>query len=472
VSIKSCNNFTATFDRVFEQTVQTLEELVRIPSVSVNPTDLSIIDQSAEFVLKLFQNEGIEAKIVSAPRENGQQGNPAIIGVSGDVDPNKPTILLYAHHDVQPAQHPENWETDPFEPVRKVTADGERLFGRGSADDGAGLVSHLGVLRLYKQLGKELPVNFKVFIEGEEECGSPSFPNFIEQYKDKLQADVIIVADSGNWAVGVPAITTTLRGVCTIDLELSVLEHAIHSGMSSGPIIDANALLMRLISSIWDDKGNVSVPGLFWVESEPADSIDFAEADFRKDVGLLDGVQLAGTGTIAGRIWNKPSVAVIGFDATPVNKASNVFAPTARARLSLRVPPRQDSAEAAHYLKEYLESKVPFGAHFKWTLQECGPGFVADVDSTAAVALKASLEEAFGAGVVYSGMGGSIPFTADLKRVFPKAEVLLIGVEDPDSRAHSDNESVHLGDLKKVLLAEVLLLEKLSQVAQGGGNHE
>lgn len=455
-------------DEVFALAVRTLESFVRIPFVSNGENDPELMRTSASFVSETLTAAGLKVQYASAPKDDGEEGNTAVIGylgagANGEIDPSKKTVLLYAHHDVQPVQKPENWDTPPFEPVRVQTAQGERLFGRGSADDGAGIVAHLGALKLAQSSGKPLGVNVKVFIEGEEEIGSPSFVNFLEKYRDELAADVIIVADSGNWAVGVPAITTTLRGVCTIDVRLDVLEHSIHSGMSSGPIIDANALLMMAITKIWDERGEVRVPGLLGTLSNPVPepTVDYTLPDFQNDTSLLDGVELAGSGTITGRIWNKPSICVIGFDATPTAKASNVFAPSAKARLSLRVSPGQNPEEAGRALMKHLESAAPFNARVTTTLLEAGPGFQADIASPGAVAFKQALEEGFEHDVVYAGMGGSIPFTADLKKAFPGAEVLLAGVEDPDSRAHSDNESVSLDDLKKVIASEYLLLEKL-----------
>ncbi|MDR2083068.1 MAG: M20/M25/M40 family metallo-hydrolase [Candidatus Ancillula trichonymphae] len=479
MSIRDTQDFEAVFQSVYEDAVANLEKLIRIPSVSVGVTrespEFANIVKSAEVVSKLLTELGVENKVVSADvvDENSggsRPGNPAVIGVlgaesSGELDESKPTVLLYAHHDVQPVQHPENWETDPFEPTHIESPSGPRLFGRGAADDGAGLVAHLGVVELYRVLNVQLPVNLKIFIEGEEECGSPSFSNFIKKYQNELSADVTVVADSGNWAVGVPAITTTLRGIATIDVELGVLEHTIHSGMLSGPIIDANSLLMRTISSVWDDQGNVIVEGLLGSQGNelPETTVDYTFDQFAKDSSLLEGAALTGSGTISGRIWNKPSVTVIGFDATETKSASNVFAASARARLSLRVAPGQDSVQAARVLCDYLSKNVPFGAKFTYEVLESGPSFIADTQTDATCVLKDALEQAFGEEVVYAGMGGSIPFVADLKETFEGADVLLVGVEDPDSRAHSDNESVHLGDLKKIILALGLLLEKLGE---------
>lgn len=473
MSIKPTDNIsTEILDKVYNEGVQTLEELIKIPSVSVNATesDLANIQKSADYLTELFSAEGLRISQASANKSDGTVGNVALIGYrgaseDGSIDSSKPTVLLYAHHDVQPS-NPETWATDPYTPVYKTCSDGERLFGRGSADDGAGIILHLSILRYYNQLIesgkiKNFPINIKIFIEGEEENGSPSFANFIKKYQDELNADVIIVADSGNWAVGTPAITTTLRGVATIELDLQILKHPVHSGMYSGPIIDANSLLMMTISSIWDKDGNIVVAGLKQEDNEP--EIDYTFDDFKKDSGLLDGVELAGSGKISGRLWNKPTVTVIGFDATKVDQSSNVLANKARARLSLRVPPSQTPKEAADALISHLQTNVPFNAKFDAKILETGPGFKADITSNSAQKLANALTEGFQKDVVYSGMGGSIPFTADLSETFPGAEILLVGVEDPDSRAHSDDESVNLGDLKKVIHSGVLLVENLAK---------
>jgi acetylornithine deacetylase/succinyl-diaminopimelate desuccinylase-like protein len=453
---------------VFDQCLRILKDFVSIPFVSNGENNSELMRQSVNFVQEQFIGENIKTQVVHSTIDGQKPGNLAIIGykgagIGGEVDPNKPTVLLYAHHDVQPVQHPENWETAPW----TATQIGERLYGRGAADDGAGIVAHIGALKLLNQVFPDgnCPVNVKIFIEGEEEIGSPSFANFIKEFRSELAADVIVVADSGNWQVGVPAITTTLRGIVTIDVELKVLEHSVHSGMSSGPIVDANSLLMWTISSIWDTHtGEIVVSGLLGSRPNSAETpiteptVDYTEEQFRNDNGILDGVELAGSGTITGRIWAKPSVAVIGFDATSVEKSSNVFAPSARARLSLRVAPGQPPEEAAEALVNHLKRNVPLNAHFTTTIQETGPAFQADLTSPATAAFEQALETSFGTKPVRSGMGGSIPFTADLAEVFPDAQILLAGVEDPDSRAHSDNESVHLGDLKKLIHAEYLLL--------------
>jgi acetylornithine deacetylase/succinyl-diaminopimelate desuccinylase-like protein len=366
-----------------------------------------------------------------------------------------PTVLLYAHHDVQPTGSPAEWATSPFEPTQV----GDRLFGRGVADDKAGIVAHLGAIRA---LGDRLGVGVTVFVEGEEEVGSPTFVEFLHEHRELLAADVIVVADSANWAVGVPALTTSLRGLVDCVVEVSALEHAIHSGFFGGPVLDAPTLLARLIATLHDDEGSVAVAGLT-IAPDPA--VDYDEAALRSDASVLPGVRLAGTGPLTARLWSRPAISVIGMDVRSVAEASNTIAASARAKLSLRIAPGQDPAEAAAALRTHLEHHAPFGARVTVTDGERGQAFAATGDTAAMRAARKAFADAWGTEAVDIGVGGSIPFVADLLTVFPEAEILVTGVEDPDSRAHGANESVHLGELERVVLAEALLLARIGQDA-------
>lgn len=429
-----------------------LEALVRIPSVSAEAFDQSHVATSARAVADLLRDAGLpEVRILRAAKPDGGMGAPAVVARRPAPD-GAPTVLLYAHHDVQPPGDPATWDTDPFEPTRR----GERLYGRGAADDKAGLIAHLGALRA---LGDDLSCGVTVFVEGEEEAGSPSFRNFLAEHQDLLGADVIVVADSMNWKVGVPALTTSLRGLVDGHVEVRVLDHAVHSGMFGGPVLDAYTLLARLVATFHDDAGNVAVEGLV---TAPEPEVDYAEEDFRADSSLLPGTRLAGEGSIAGRLWCKPTLAVLGIDATPVDEASNTIAPSARAKLSLRLAPGQDPDVAARALAEHIAAHTPFGAQVTWTLKETGKPFLAPADSAGMRAARAAFATAWGTDPVDIGVGGSIPFIADLLEVFPHAAILVTGVEDPDTRAHGANESVHLGELEKVVLAEALLLAGLA----------
>jgi cysteinylglycine-S-conjugate dipeptidase len=428
-----------------------LETLVRIPSVSNVAFDQSQVEASAAAVADLFRGAGLDdVQILRATTEDGRPGAPAVVG-RRPAPAGAPTVMLYAHHDVQPPG--DGWQTEPFEPVER----GGRLFGRGAADDKAGVIAHVGALRV---LADDLGVGVTVFVEGEEEIGSPSFTAFLRAHREQLAADVIVVADSSNWKVGVPGLTTSLRGLVDCFVDVDVLDHAIHSGMYGGPVLDATTLLARLIATLHDEDGDVAVEGLV---SAADPTVDYDEADFRADAGLLGGVQLAGTGPLTARLWTRPAIAVIGFDAPRVETASNTIAPRATAKLSLRIAPGQDPVEAMVALRGHLESHAPFGAHVTVRDGELGKPFQAPADSPAMQAARAAFAAAWGTHPVDLGVGGSIPFIADLLDVYPDAAILVTGVEDPDSRAHGANESVHLGELEKVVLAEALLLDSLAR---------
>jgi len=445
-------DLTARTAAAFPRIRADLESLVRIPSVSAPAFDPQHLEDSATAVAELFRGAGLpEVEIVRVTGPDGRAGAPAVLA-HRPAPPGAPTVLLYAHHDVQPPGDPAGWTSPAFEPTER---DG-RLYGRGAADDKAGIMAHVGALRV---LGEELGVGVTVFSEGEEEVGSPTFRTFLETYRDRLAADVIVVADSSNWKVGVPGLTTSLRGLVDCTVELSVLDHAVHSGMFGGPVLDALTLMSRLVATLHDDDGNVAVPGL--VATDVAD-VEYPEEDLRADAGVLDGVRLAGTGPLAARMWTKPAISVIGLDATSVDHASNTIIPSARAKLSMRIAPGQDPAAAERALHEHLQANAPFGARVTVEPGETGQAFQAPADSPVMQAARWAFATAWGTDPVDLGIGGSIPFIADLSEVYPDAAILVTGVEDPDSRAHSENESVDLGELEKVVLAEALLLARLA----------
>ncbi|HUX71639.1 MAG TPA: dipeptidase [Cellulomonadaceae bacterium] len=429
-----------------------LEALVRIPSISNPAFDQSEVRATADAVAALLVGVGLpEVEILTAAGADGRQGAPAVVA-RRPAAPGRPTVVLYAHHDVQPTGDPAAWDTSPFEPTESAG----RLYGRGAADDKAGIVAHVGALRV---LGDELGIGVTVFVEGEEEIGSPTFTPFLHTYQDKLAGDVFVVADSANWRVGVPALTTSLRGLVDAEVEVAVLSHAVHSGFFGGPVLDALTVLARLIATLHDDAGDVAVEGLV-VGTDP--SVDYDEADLRADAAILDGVRLAGSGSLTARLWTRPALSVIGIDATSVAEASNTLAPRATAKLSLRIAPGQDPVLAMDALRRHLESHAPFGAQVTVRDGEAGKPYQAPADSVAMRVARAAFTEAWGVAPVDIGVGGSIPFIADLVDLFPHAAILVTGVEDPDSRAHGANESVHLGELEKVVLAEVLLLVGLA----------
>ncbi|WP_237685168.1 dipeptidase [Arthrobacter sunyaminii] len=444
----------------FPRTVEQLKSLVSIPGIAWDSFDPERLNESAEAVAALIRGAGLTDVQILRVDNNGKPGGPAVVARRPARD-GKPTVLLYAHHDVQPPGDLSLWETEPF----VATERNGRLYGRGAADDKAGIMAHIGALRaLDTVLGEDSGVGITLFIEGEEEAGSPTFRDFLETYRDLLEADVIVVADSGNWKVGVPALTTSLRGLVDGTVEVQVLDHAVHSGMFGGPVLDAPTLLARLISTFHNDAGDVAIEGL---ASSDTAAVEYAEADFREDSSVLDGVQLAGTGSIASRLWTKPALSIIGIDVPSVDMSSNTIQPKARAKFSLRLAPGQNPAEAMTAVERHVQSHAPFGAKVTFIPGEQGQAFATDTSAPAARTALWALREAWG-GVepVESGMGGSIPFIADLTELFPSAQILITGVEDPDSRAHSANESLDLGDFRNAVLAEALLLASLGQASK------
>lgn len=439
-----------------EQLLGELSELVAIPGVAWESFDPQDLERSAQAVRDLLAQLPFDTVDILRVEQDDRSGHPAVVARKAAAE-GFPTILLYAHHDVQPPGKRELWNTEPFQAVEK---DG-RLWGRGAADDKAGVMAHIGALRaFFEHWGAEPSLGVAVFIEGEEEAGSPGFEAFLAQYRERLAADVIVIADSANWEVGVPALTTSLRGVVGGVVELSVLDHSVHSGIYGGPILDAPTLLARLIATFHDDDGAVAVAGLF---SEDDVDVDYAEERFRADAGVLDGVQLAGTGSIASRLWTKPALSVTGIDVTDVDTASNTIASTVRAKLSLRIAPGQNPKDAGEALRKHIEENAPFGAHVDFSVEEAGPSFRADTQALSSQITLWAFEQAWGRPAVKAGMGGSIPFTATLTEAYPDAQILITGIEDPDTRAHSANESLHIGDFLHAVTAEALVLAALAE---------
>ena len=424
-----------------------LERLVRIPSVSADPDATQHVWASAGTTAGLLREAGLpEVDVVTAG-----DSRPAVLGRRPG-PPGAPVVLLYAHHDVQPPGEAADWDSDPFEPAER---DG-RLYGRGTADDKAGVAVHLAALRAY---GDQLPVGVTVLVEGEEEVGSPALPGFLRAFRDSLQADVVVFADAGNWAADVPALTTSLRGGTAVVVEVRTLQHGVHSGMYGGPVPDALTALCRMLASLHDERGDVAVPGLVHGEADP---LDLTEAHFRAEAGVLDGVRLTGTGGLTARLWAGPAIAVTGIDAPSVAAASNTIVPVARAKVSMRVAPGDDPAAARDALVAHLEAHAPWGARVSVRPGAVAAPFTARSGGRAYQAARSALNEAWGAAAVDTGAGGSIPFVTAYAGLFPDAEILITGVEDPQTRSHSSNESLHLATFERACLAEALLLQNLA----------
>ena len=431
-----------------------LEDLARIESVSWPSFDQTQVQRSAEFVFAAATALGIFDGGVAVVRANvgdsDELGQPAVIARREPKD-GAPTVLLYAHHDVQPPGDASSWDTPAFVPTQK----GDRLYGRGVADDKAGVISHLAAIEALFTVDPETPLGLVLFVEGEEEYGSPSFGNLLAGQRSRLEADVIIVADSGNWTTEIPALTVSLRGNATLKVTVRTLDHALHSGMFGGVVPDAMIPLVRILGRLHKEDGSVAVPGL---ASSSGPVPEYTEETLREESGLLDGVSAVGHGEFLDRIWNQPSITVIGLDAPATSASSNTLLPEASAMVSLRVAPGQDAQAAAGVLAEFLVQNPPLGAQVEVEIVGSGSAFKMESTHEVVGRIKSSMKAAWDVEPVDIGVGGSIPFIADFVEEFPGAVVLVTGIEDPDTRAHSPNESLHLPTFEKAIITQAHFL--------------
>lgn len=453
------------------QAIARLADLVRIPSVSWDAFDPARVGESAEAVRALLEGTGLfdRVEIHRHEDEEGRQGQPGVIAVR-PAAPGYPTVTLYAHHDVQPEGAADLWRSPAYEP----TVRGERLYGRGASDDKAGVIAHLAALEALRDvLGDELRIGLAVFVEGEEENGSRSFASFLAAHADDLCGDVIIVADSDNPSVDQPGLTVALRGNVTFDLTVRTMAHAWHSGMFGGAVPDAMLATIRLLDTLWAEDGQVAVEGLGRHDAPVADR---DEAEFAREAELLEGVSLIGDGPVDARLWYGPAITVTGIDAPSVANASNTLSPEITVHVSCRIAPGQDAGEAYDAIERHLRERAPFGAHLEFANVDRGSAFLVDVSGPAAQRMIGAMRDGWEAEPALTGIGGSIPFIADFVRAFPDAEILVTGVEDPQTMAHSPNESQHLGVLRRAIAAEALFLARTHREAEqasggaGAGN--
>lgn len=445
-----------------------LEALVRIPSVSADGFDPAEVRRSAEAVRALLVARGLEhVRLLEI-----EGAHPAVYGDWLHAGPDAPTVLCYAHHDVQPPGDLAAWASPPFEPTER---DG-RLYGRGAADDKAGILLHVAAVDAWLTARGRLPVNVKLIVEGEEEIGSTHLLRFLETYQDLLRSDVIVPADTVNWAVGIPGLTYMLRGLVDCTVTVRGLDHALHSGMYGGPLPDPLTGLVKLLATVTDEHGSIAIPG-FTDDLRPLDdaererfaALGYDEARLREESGLLDGVALGGdpSAGILERLWTRPNVTIIGLDAPAVATASNTITPSARARVSVRLAAGQDPQRALGLLCGWLAEQAPWGLHVEVVPGWSAGAWAADPSGPAHQAALRALEAAYGKPAVLVGVGGTIPFVQPFSDAFGGAPALLVGVEDPDSRAHGIDESLHLADWARGCLAQAYLFAELAAIPAG-----
>ncbi len=442
-----------------------LESLVRIPSISADPDHGGDVQASAEATAELLRAHGLEAV-----RLAGVDGShPYVIGEWMHAGAGAPTVLLYAHHDVQPPGVTENWDSDPFEPVER----GGRLYGRGSADDKAGAVAHAHAVSSWLASAGALPCNVRVLVEGEEEIGSPTLHAFLAAHAPELRSDVLVLADAGNWQVGVPGLTYSLRGLAAADIELRALEGPVHSGMAGGAVPDPVMALARVLSSLVDERGDVAIDGI-WddvhpvpePERRPIPGLDDDPEAFARALGVRPGVHLTGdpATTLHERLWFRPSLTVIGIDGHPIKGSSNQVVARATARVSLRLAPGQEPERVIAQLRSHVTRRVPWGLELHFSELEGAPAWQTDPHGPAFDAARRALRAGFGTDPVVMGVGGSIPFVGPFADAFGGIPALLLGPSDPHSRIHGENESLHLDDWRKLIASEVHLLAELSSL--------
>ncbi|MGH2591867.1 MAG: M20/M25/M40 family metallo-hydrolase [Actinomycetota bacterium] len=430
--------------------VEDLSRLVAIPSIAFPDYDTATVRASADATAEILEASGFAGvRLIELP--DGVE-HPAVFGETRGPE-GAPTVLLYAHHDVQPEGPVDEWASPPFEPAVR---DG-RLYGRGTSDDKCGIVMHAAALRAW---GGAPPVTVKVIVEGEEEASTAHLPFLIGEHQELLGADVVGVADGGNWRTGVPALDTSMRGVVDCRVTVRVLDLAVHSGSFGGVVPDALSSLARILATLHDDEGNVAIAGL---ASSPWDGYQMTDDEVREEAPVRPGVRLIGSGTVSERLWSRPAVSVLGIDAPRVREASNQLVPVASAKVSLRIPPEQDADAARDLLAEHLVEHAPWGVEVHVDAGEAGGGMRIASDGPAFAAMLRAMEAAYGRPAVQSGSGGSIPLVPVLARTFPKAEILVYGASDEKSQYHSIDESVDLGDLERAALAEALLFAELAR---------
>lgn len=454
----------AQIDADFDSWLASLEHLVTIPSVSASPAPPAQVRASADAVAEVLTAAGLE----DVRQASINHSHPYVIGEWVHHDPGTvPTVLLYAHHDVQPPGIVERWASDPFTPRR----DDGRLYGRGSADDKAGAVAHAAAVAGWLRSAGSLPCNVRVLVEGEEEIGSPNLEDFLRGHVEELQSDILVLADAGNWKVGVPGITYSLRGMAAIDIRVRALEGPVHSGMAGGVVPDPVQALAKAIASLSDERGAIAIEGfaddvrpLTPEERARLDLLPANEDGLRRAFGVIDGTELVGdpSQSTYERLWFQPSITVTGFDSHPIEGSSNQIVSSASARISLRLAPGQDPERAVTLLTDHLRAHTPWSLEVRTRSLGAAPAWVCEPTGWAFDAADRALRRGFGTAPVYMGVGGSIPFVGPFAEAFGGIPALLLGPADPTSAIHGENESLHLADWQSLMNSEAALLAELA----------
>ncbi|MFK7896893.1 MAG: M20/M25/M40 family metallo-hydrolase [Myxococcota bacterium] len=463
-SLKTIEELESRFDR----NVAALSELARIPGVSAAGFPAEEVRRSARAVADLLSASGFEAV------ELLEQGDahPYVVGEWLGAGEEAKTILLYAHHDVQPPGRESHWRSPAFEPTL-VPEEGEagRLYGRGIVDDKAGIVVFAGALKAWLASGQKPPVNLKIVVEGEEEIGSEHLAEFLRAHHERLAADVIVLSDTANLETGLPSITTSLRGILNVDVRVKALDHPVHSGMWGGPVPDATSALAQLLGRLFDQDGEVAipdfagdVPGLSTGAEARLSALPVDEAAFRADVGMVSGARFLGSGgsDLYARLWYQPALSIIALEGMPLAEAGNQLIAEAAARVGVRIAPGQDPAAMRDRVLAFLSADPPWGVEVELRTEALTAGWMTEPSGPAFEAAERALALGYGREAVYIGCGGGIPFVGPFAEVLGGVPALLLGLEDPICNAHGENESIDLADFARALRAATHLLDELA----------
>jgi len=447
--------------------IRGLADLVAIPSISTDGEHQKEIEQSAALTCEQMRQAGLENVEVICCGES----NPYAYGEWLHA-PGKPTVFLYAHHDVQPTNYLDQWQSEPW----TLTSRAGRLFGRGAADDKGAITAQLAAISAFLKTRGSLPVNIKMLVEGEEEVGSRNLQMFFRQYKDRIKSDVIVVNDTENIEVGLPSITYSLRGIAAVQVDVQSAKLPVHSGMAGGALADAALALNVILSRLYWNNGKLPIPH-FYDKVRPVTSserkgfrsLPADEAKWRRDLGILPGVNFATekNGHIYEQTWRRPAITVIAQEASSIKGASNQVLPTASAIVSCRIVPDQNAKEVLDQIQKFLAKDPPWGVKVTFKPQGLVDWWMTDPNGPAFEAAISAMRAGFKKQPAAIGCGGSIGFVGPLAKLFGGAPALLIGIEDPKSNAHAPNESLHEGDLRKLMASLAHLFENLGSLPDG-----
>jgi len=455
----------------FETHINDLYDLIKIPSVSFPDFDPTTLDKSADAVANILKKSGLEnVRLLKL-----QDTFPYIYGDHLH-QPGKPTVLLYAHHDVQPPGREEVWETPPFEPIKKDGPDGERIYGRGSADDKAGILVHTAAISAYLSVLKKLPLNVKVIIEGEEEIGSPHLSKFLNTHKDMMAADFMILTDTANYDCGIPSLTVGLRGIVAVELELRALTKTVHSGFWGGLAPDPAMALTKMLSDLVDENGKITIqeildeiPPLTDQQKETLENLPpFDGSRFKDQSGIIPSAKILDHLPYPmAQLWWYPSLIVNGIQASSRHQPGNIINDVAWTKLSIRLAPGMDAKRAQRIFVKHLKEKTPWGLELKIESEVSANGWSAypfGKNKAAFDAALIALEKGYGKKPVLAGCGATIPFVEPFATALKDAPALLIGIEDPYTNAHGENESLLISDFQKACVSQVYLLNELANL--------